>query len=240
MRTTRGAKKADTIDHRNDIPLAGGCSGECEERINMIIECSYCQSKVDAKILASHEEFDPENDPFPYKVSLLLCPTCQNSILGIQEYLETNHGDSWGKPVRLWPSPDKHISWHVPDVIKVSLEEANRCINAGAYMAAVAMCGRALEGICRHFGTKNQYLGGGIKELRDMGVIDSRILEWSEQLHKHRNIAAHAEDAQIEKEDATDLFDFVTAIAEYIFVLSEKFNAFMKRHKKEAEDKTTT
>jgi hypothetical protein len=92
-----------------------------------------------------------------------------------------------------------------------------------------------LEGICRHFKTKNQYLGGGIKELHEMGIIDKRIFQWSEELHKHRNIAAHATDEQITKDDAIDLQDFAIAISEYIFVLAEKFNNFIER--KKARDK---
>ncbi len=198
----------------------------------MIIDCSYCKAKVDAKILASHEEYDPEIDPFKYKVSLLVCPSCDNSLVGIQEYIQISDDRfKWDKPTRVWPAPKKYISHSVPSVVRSSLEEAAKCVNAEAYTAAVAMCGRALEGVCRHFKTKNPYLGGGIKELLEQGIIDKRIYQWSEELHKHRNIAAHAEDQQLSKEDATDLNDFAVAISEYVFILAEKFNNFIERQK---------
>jgi len=193
----------------------------------MIIECSYCRSKVNAKVLASHVEFDPEGDPWPRMTSLLVCPSCKSSLLGIQEEINSQNGKEWSSAARVWPSPKRYIPWSVPAIVRTSLDQAERCINAGAYMAAVAMCGRALEGICRHFNTDDQFLNGGIKELLQMGLIDRRLYQWSQELHKHRNIAAHAQAKQIRKEDAADLFDFVVAISQYIFELTEKFGTFM-------------
>ena len=48
----------------------------------MIIECSYCEAKVDAQEIANHVEFDPENDSSPFRSTLLVCPSCKNSMLG--------------------------------------------------------------------------------------------------------------------------------------------------------------
>jgi len=197
----------------------------------MIIECSYCNSKVNAKVLASHVEFDPEGDPWPRMTSLLVCSSCKSSLLGVQEEIDSQHGKEWSSATRVWPSPERYIPSSVPPVVRASLAQAVRCINAGAYLAAVAMCGRALEGICRHFNTVEHFLNGGIKELLQMGLIDKRLYRWSQELSKHRNIAAHAQAKQISKEDATDLFDFVVAVSQYIFELTEKFGTFMATQK---------
>jgi hypothetical protein len=105
----------------------------------MLIECSYCKSQVDAKVIASHQEFDPKNDPWPYKISLTVCPSCNNSLIAIQESSDTDRGEKWGSATRAWPNPKRYIPWAVPSIVKSSLEEADRCINAGAYTAAVAM-----------------------------------------------------------------------------------------------------
>lgn len=93
------------------------------------------------------------------------------------------------------------------------------------------MCGRALEGVCIHFGIKSM-LAKGLAELRDRKLIDERLFDWGEQLRKHRNLAAHASKERITREDANDLFEFVTAICEYIFVLSSRFQEFMARKEK--------
>ncbi len=97
------------------------------------------------------------------------------------------------------------------------------------------MCGRSLEGICRHYETKSNYLVGGIKELLDSEVIEKRLFAWSEALRKLRNLGAHANDQAVSKKDARDLLEFANAIAEYVFVLSERFKAFMERQKKAAK-----
>lgn len=197
----------------------------------MVIECSYCESQVDAEVLACHEEQDKE-EPIEYRISLTVCPVCKNALIAVQDSFDAPKGQEWGPATRVWPSPKKYISWSVPLIVRSSLEEAERCINAKAYTAAVTMCGCALEGICKHFKGKKQYLQGGIKELLEMGVIDERIFRWSEELRKHRNIAAHASEEKITKEDAADLQDFAIAISEYVFALTDKFNKFLARKAK--------
>lgn len=44
----------------------------------------------------------------------------------------------------------------------------------------------SLEAICRHHSTNNQYLGPGLKELRERGIIDGRLSQWAEELQKSR------------------------------------------------------
>lgn len=91
------------------------------------------------------------------------------------------------------------------------------------------MAGRAIEGICRHHQTKGQYLGHGSQELKERGIIDGRLFEWSQELHWHRNEAAHAGNEEIELDDARDLFEFALAICEYVFTLSDRFRRFKDR-----------
>ena len=192
----------------------------------MIIECSYCEAKVDAEVLAQHKEFDPKKDPFPFRTSLLVCPSCKNSMLAGQDDVGN---EIWDSPSRLWPSPKQYLSRNIPEVVRNSIEEARKCLAARAYTAAVAMSGRALEGICRHFKTESQYLGGGLKELRDRKIIDFRLFDWSEALRKHRNMAAHATAEKATEANARDLLNFVESISEYVFVLSARFEEFKKR-----------
>jgi Domain of unknown function (DUF4145) len=200
----------------------------------MIIECSYCEASVDARVLAHHKDpFNFDEDPAPFRVSLLECPRCNNSLLAGQ-YLagETEGREIWQDVHRVWPAPKEFLSWHIPDLVKASLEEANACFKARAFSACAVMCGRSIEGICRHFETKSKYLGEGMKELRERGIIDGRLLEWAAELQKSRNLGAHATGEKISKPDARDLLDFTNAICEYTFVLSAKFEGFMERRKK--------
>ena len=49
------------------------------------------------------------------------------------------------------------------------------------------------------------------------------------ELQEHRNLAAHATDHVFEQEDAQDLFEFMNAICEYLFVLQDRYDRFVKR-----------
>lgn len=51
----------------------------------------------------------------------------------------------------------------------------------------------------------------------------------AKELKENRNLAAHASDQAFDRDDAEDLFDFAIAICEYVFVLTERFDAFKKR-----------
>lgn len=77
-------------------------------------------------------------------------------------------------------------------------------------------------------------LAEGLRKLNEKGIIDARLYEWSKQLHAFRNLAAHAEDVPISREDAEDLQTFVYAIVEYIYDLTDRYNEFKARSDKRA------
>lgn len=194
----------------------------------MIVECPYCETKVQGTFIGECAFLDP--DSFPTKVVLVCCPICRSPLLGGQDLVQTGPEEhDWRGTARLWPRPDESIDWSIPDIVRHSLEEARKCFKARAYSACAVMCGRALEGVCNKYNAKNKMLAGGLKELLEQGVIDKRLFEWGEVLRKHRNIGAHASADSIPKEDAKDLLDFVNAICEYVFVLSDKFEKFLER-----------
>jgi len=196
----------------------------------MIVECPYCESKVDGIVKGEHQSYDPNEDPFPFKAVLLQCPVCNNPILGGADLIQVDYDrHEWSDLNRLWPKQESHIDWNIPEIARNSLIEAKLCYKVRAYSASVVMSGRTLEGVCKHHGTLTKTLAKGLEELKNMGVIDERLYQWGDELRKHRNIGAHATDEKISKEDARDLLDFVNAICEYVFVLNEKFNQFMAR-----------
>lgn len=203
----------------------------------MIIECPYCESKVDARVLTEHESTAIEQEILGFKTLLLECPICFNAILAGQELWQTGlKKTEWDDARRLWPPPEKYLDWKIPISVRNSLEEAKRCYKAKAYYACAVMCGKTLESICSEYGTKNKFLAGGLKELLDKQVIDKKIYDWSEALRKHRNIGAHATKEKISKQDAENLLDFANAICDYIFTLTKKFERFMKRKQKLEEE----
>ncbi len=203
----------------------------------MIIECPYCEAKVDGKIIGEHVSCS-EDTPIPFKVVLLECPVCKEPLLGYQELIQVGFDqEEWVGNVRLWPQPKNSNRRLLPEIVGDSLEEADKCYNARAYNACAVMCGKSLEGLCKHFETKNKMIAEGIKELLERKIIDDRLFQWGEALRIQRNLGAHASGEKITKEDARDILDFANAINEYVFVLSKKFDEFLKRQKKKAEEK---
>jgi hypothetical protein len=191
----------------------------------MIVECHLCDAKVDANLIGQHTSCD-EGDPIDFHTFLLECPKCRTTLVGGRYDFEAE-----AKVLtRLWPAAEKYIPYEIPEIVRNSLQEAHICFKAGAYNATTVMAGRALEGVCRHFGTEKTYLGPGIRALHKRGLIDARLVRWAAALQKARNLSAHASGERVSKQDAEDLLDFLSAICEYVFVLTKKFEDYMARN----------
>lgn len=203
----------------------------------MIIECPYCDSKVDGKILAK-KDYPNTDESEPSRTSFLECPVCHTCIVAGQDVIQTDENE-WGysSAKRLWPEPSASLDISIPRLTRQSLGEARRCFNAKAYSACAVMCGRAIEAICAEHKTKSKNLGAGLKELLEKKVIDQRLFEWGDALRQQRNIGAHASEEDISREDAHDVMDFALAFCEYVFVLSEKYEEFQARQKKKSSIK---
>lgn len=139
-------------------------------------------------------------------------------------------------------SPAAALSLLIPEVIRVSLSEARQCLACRTYTASVAMAGRALEALCRHFHTKGKpdklMLAEGLRELLDSKIVDHRLYEWAEELRHHRNLAAHGSGAVFSRDDAQDILDFAVTICDYVFVLNHRFEQFRKRINRPARKKS--
>lgn len=200
----------------------------------MLIECHKCKARVDAEVIAKYDDLEFDTT----RTFLLKCPSCAIALIGESEEDYRDGQRVWSELVRAYPKPRKPLGADIPTIVRKSIDEAEKCMQVGAFLAATAMCGRAIEAICRHYGTRDTYLGAGLKELKDKGLIDARLYQWSEELRDQRNDAAHATDAVISAQDADDVLSFTYAIIDYVFLLTQKFEQFQQRKKaREAEKK---
>jgi Domain of unknown function (DUF4145) len=208
------------------------------EKNFIVLDCPFCRIRVRAEVAAALEHGGGEDEPPAISVALARCPSCGHPLVGYEQDCGYEHSfgsmrQVWSDPMRVWPRPKVNLSGSIPEKIAASLNEAQTCLAAGAYTASVAMTGRALEAIGRHFHTKGKadrlMLAEGLDELHNSQIIDKRLYEWGKELKENRNLAAHASDQAFDRDDAEDLFNFATAICEYVFVLSEKFADFKKR-----------
>ncbi len=188
----------------------------------MLIECHSCEAIVDANELCTN---DAESQFITdIVVGLYQCPSCHASLIGIKSGEETYPP----KVERVWTEPKNKFHESIPSTVRQSLEDAKRCYDAKVYSATAVMCGKAIEFIVSDKTNKNN-LFQGLKELKSKEIIDARLYEWSEALRKERNIGAHAIEVEIKRQDASDILDFAVAICEYVYVLTDKYNAYLER-----------
>lgn len=205
----------------------------------MLIDCPRCSSRVKAIVrgAALHQEYEGD---LGTRVSVGSCPSCGGALAGVADVVRHHDGsEADGIARRVWPDPQRLFSWEVPELVRGSLDEAERCLSAGAYSACAVMAGRAVEGICIEKGAKAKNLHHGLKELLDSGAIDERLFEWGNELRALRNVGAHATTEKVGREDAIDVRDFAVAICEYVFILTQRFEDF-KRRRKASEMKATS
>ena len=197
----------------------------------MLIECHSCEAVVDASELCTN---DAESQFITdMTVGLYQCPSCHASLVGIKTGKESYPP----KVERVWPEPKNKFHESIPSAVRKSLEDAKRCYDAKVYSATAVMCGKAIEFIVSDKTNKNN-LFQGLKELKAKEIIDARLYEWSEALRKERNIGAHAIEVEIKRQDASDILDFAVAICEYVYVLTDKYNAYLSRKEKSEGDGT--
>ena len=159
----------------------------------MLIDCTHCQARVNAEEIkaAAYRDYDIPWES--YQLTLLRCPECKHLLLSEQALVkeartdfsgDVIEDDEWGKAWRAWPEPISELALSIPETISTCLLEARKCLHATAYTACVAMSGRAVEAMCRHFDTKHGMLFEGLKELHERGIIDKRLHEWGDELRE--------------------------------------------------------
>ena len=209
-----------------------------------IIDCPRCRAKVGVEQTGSAERRgqDEDGDLYAEKIVVGLCPSCSTPLAGHtqQTHFQNWHDqyDQWSDVIRVHPNPPKTFSsYRIPRTVTHSLLEADRTLQAGAYIATCVMFGRAFEALCRDIlektspgtETKRLMLGAGIKALKEKNIIDQRLYDWGQQVQAFRNLAAHGEDFSASREDAEDLQAFVHAITEYVYDLADRYEVFKER-----------
>lgn len=190
----------------------------------MLVECLDCNAFMEAEVLTSYDYYDEDVD-ITGRYSFLKCPRCGQPLL----VLQTNDSAVWDSPKRIYPSLETGASLEVPSAIRSVYEEARSCFRAKAFTATAIMCRKALEAICEEHKIVARNLALALGEMRDKGIIESRLYEWADTLRITGNEAAHTAKATISAEDARDILEFTHALLEYVFTFRDRFERFKNR-----------
>ena len=118
---------------------------------------------------------------------------------------------------------------NAPRDIQSAFEEACACYRAQAFTASAIMCRKTLEGICAAHAVTERTLAAALKKMKNSGLFDERLFEWSDSLRVAGNEAAHGVGLSIAQPDAKDILEFTNAILDYLFSYRDRFEQFKKR-----------
>lgn len=195
----------------------------------MIVECVNCRAYVEAAEHGAFEYLRRGDDPSGRFV-LLSCNNCGAPMLVRQVNIgNMAEGNVWDTPIRLYPKEGHGTNANAPREIQTAFEEARACYRARAYTAAAIMCRKTLEGICAVHGVHERTLVKSLNEMKDLGLIDDRLFEWSDMLRVAGNEAAHGVGTGVSEADARDILEFTNAILDYLFSYRDRFEQFKKR-----------
>jgi len=198
----------------------------------MVVKCQECRAFVEADEIGNYE-YPRTEKRTSGRVVLLKCKRCDSPILVSQDNVgNMAEGDMWDEPICLYPSGEFRVNRNAPTAIQRAYEEAIASFGARAYTAAAIMSRKTLEGICLEHGVKAGPLVKSLKKMKDNGVLDDRLYEWSDALRMAGNEAAHDPAVVVSGEDAKDILDFTNAVIDYLYSFRSKFDQFKKRRQK--------
>ncbi|RTZ48246.1 DUF4145 domain-containing protein [Candidimonas sp. SYP-B2681] len=138
-------------------------------------------------------------------------------------------GDKWDTPFVIFPQGDIRVNPSAPIEIRTAFQEACTCYRTQAFTASAIMCRKTLEGICVAHGVQERNLSASLRKMKEQGLIDDRLFEWSDALRVVGNEAAHGVNVAISQTDAKDAIQFTNAILDYLFSYRDRFEQFKKR-----------
>lgn len=196
----------------------------------MIIECSECRQYVDGKESGSYWRHLNGEETSSRRYVLLGCTNCGSPILVRQTNIGNSpEDDKWDTPFVIFPQATTRVNPNAPANIRAAFEEACSCFRSQAYTASAIMCCKTLEGVCATHGVTERSLAASLLKMKDEGLIDERLFEWSNALRAIGNETTPGMAAAIGSSDAKDTLDFTNAILDYMFSYRDRFEQFKRR-----------
>ncbi|MFR7635284.1 MAG: DUF4145 domain-containing protein [Lachnospirales bacterium] len=193
--------------------------------------CTHCGNEtLMNKIVSKIDNWDEGYGFYGWdKITLLQCPVCNKMTL-IQESEDSSMGsyiNEYGEErdyieeVQLYPTEKLNFN-NVPKNINDTYNSALRIKNITPDISIIALR-KTLELICNDQNAKGRNLESKINDLFNKEIFSSKLKDISKITKRFGNLGAH-EDIKINNKELNYLFDFVTYIIEYLYVIPYRIN----------------
>lgn len=158
------------------------------------------------------------------------CQSCLGPLL-FERLADVADGQMypWDPRVLVYPTQGGELSQAVPDTLRQTFTEAVKCMQAGCYTASVIMGRRLVEGLANLNGAQGRTLAAKLAHLKSKGILDARLLEWSDLIKNVGNDGAHETNSAVSRQDAQEVLRFVEALVDYHYTYRAQYDAFVER-----------
>jgi len=147
--------------------------------------CTSCNARVQLVSLKTYNYSESESEC--YTALLGHCAVCYRPAIIRQIEVAS---DEFVFDAQLYPPPSK-LDATLPDRVRESYSEAHKCASAQAWLATAVMVRRTLEAIGKEFDPTARNLFGGLRVMKEGGVISEEVWTWGEALRFLGNTGAH-------------------------------------------------
>lgn len=201
--------------------------------VTFAARCPGCSESAIIEVVA---EWDltpgPEDAWEPHNWTVGKCQSCASPSLLISEWDQGEWSSGWSPRRQVWPETARSLPGAVPKPIRDTYDEAQRCLTVSSYTGAALLARRVVEGICAHLNAQGRTLHDKLQFLKDDGVLDERLHQWSSLVKDIGNEGAHDTSDLVTREDAEEVLSFVEALLDYLYVYRMRFEAFVTRRER--------
>ena len=132
----------------------------------------------------------------------------------------------------LWPTRYRTVAQEIPTLVRAAMEDASAALGAGSMLGAILATRTAVIRAQRQQKEELQLSAGSLKALVDAGRISKYTFEGSDTARRVANYLGHEEpdpEKEYTKDDAEELYDFVEALLDELYVKPARIQSHRAR-----------
>lgn len=193
-------------------------------------QCGWCHEPTIIEVRSSWKDKPTPDRWFDEHLwTIGRCTKCLQPHAFLQS--DNPFAEGWRAKEQVFPVPQQGLSHEVPESMRETFDEAQRCMSVRAYRAAAVMARSLVEQMANDLGANGRTLHHKLEDLRRKEVLDHRLLEWSTLVKDIGNEGAHETSQSLSQEDATEVLAFAEALADYLYAYRRRYERFQERRK---------